>query len=165
MSIISEALKKANAERGHRMGGGSVPARQDSASRRWISSVAILAILILPFALPRFLNNHRTSGSDAPMLPMADVPQASSSMSGLAQMAVESRPLPVPAPSAEKMTLLSDRKLQGIVWTEDKGYYAILDNEVVREGARVGDYRVTRITPLGIALSDGTRNYFIEKSF
>ncbi len=163
MSIISEALKKANAERGRQSSAPTGAARPDTAPRRWISSLAILAILVLPFALPRLLTGRSTA--DTAALPMADAPQASASSSGLAQMAVESQPMPASAAAAAAPSILSGRKLQGIVWSEDKGYYAILDNEVIREGVKVGDYRVTRITPLGILLSDGDRSFFIEKSF
>lgn len=187
MSIISEALKKANAEK---ISSAGAPGGRGRAPRNWGSSVLVLALLVLPFALPRLLDrsgsqdpaNRRDGGRPAAAdgsnpLPLADLPQTDSGV-GLAQVAVESGRLPVaPAVIAAPISgpgaastsvgrlVLSDRKLQGIVWTEDKGYYAILDGNVVREGAKVDSLRVTKITPMGVLLSDGSQDYFIEKSF
>ena len=181
MSIISEALNKANAERR----GSQTPRRSGSASpvRTWLSSLIVLAIMVLPFALPRILNRaaahdpaaEAVSAAVAPSaaealpdsLPMADTPAAGAGSSGLAQISVETQPIPAPMfaaadpPAFQPIT----RRLQGVAWTQNKGYYAILDDHVVREGSLVGQMRVTRITPSGVTLTNGTENFVIEKSF
>lgn len=176
MSIISEALKKANAERGR----ASSPAgmsRLGAGSRSWLASVAILILLVAPFALPRFVGQKAPGGapsaaqdttavSSGSLLPIADAPEARSS--GLAQMAVESARMSGSAWSANAASVNSaagTMKLQGIVRTDAEGYYAILNNDVVRVGSQVGMMRVSRITASGVELTDGTRSEFVEKSF
>lgn len=178
MSIISEALKKANAERHQpavtQSAGGPSGASGRSATRSVFSTLLVLSVLILPFAIPRLLN--RTSpASDGPAsvsathaspaaLPMADAPAIDAS-SGLAQIAIETQAIPQQPPAQAVFRSPKTHRLQGIVWTENKGYYAILDNEVIREGSLVGEMRVTHITPAGIVLANGSETQFIEKTY
>lgn len=166
MSIISDALNKANAER--RPGARTGEPRRSGRGHSWLASVAILALLIVPFAIPRMLNRPSEPGPALPSsvaLPLADTPDAR--VSGLAQVSVESTGF-TPALSSAR-TILPPASgatvVRGIVWTEDKGYYAILNDEVVRVGSRVGGMRVTKIVAGGVELSDGVRSEFIEKSF
>lgn len=185
MSIISDALKKANSER-HHAAASSRKATGFSGIRPWASSLIILALLILPFALPRLLN--RAGSATAGTLPMANVPAAPQSgpLAGLAQTSIESGNLPgagalfpvsaralpqttdasaIPGRPKNAVTSINGRHLQGIVWTANKGYYAILDSEVIRVGNLVDNMRVTQITPAGVELTDGTDTVFIEKAF
>jgi hypothetical protein len=180
MSIISEALKKADSDRHLKQANPQGPAARSASRNSWLTSVAILGILVLPFAMPRLLGRTAPAGApdasadaplrtafsaDTPSLPLADAPDARSA-SGLAQVAVETAGIPMAMAPVTPVAITRDfGQLQGIVWTEDKGYYAILNNEVVRVGSRVGSMRVTRITPMGLELSDGTRKEFIEKAF
>lgn len=181
MSIISEALKKANAERHHAP--STSASTRGSSVKPWFSSLLILAILVLPFVLPRFLNRGESSHAEsvasitttapAPLV-MADK-ITDTSAAGLAQTSIESRGIPAPssfmpaAISAYTQTAATPQKIgrhiQGIVWTANKGYYAILDGEVIRVGSLVGGMRVTHISPAGVELSNGSETLFIEKSF
>lgn len=171
MSIISEALKKAGSEHHARPSSdGLAAANQRRKSRSAMTSVIILALLILPFAMPRFLSKSTSGSASKPSalstqntaaLPLADLPDSGSG-TGLAQISVESAGFPAAPPIAANPKM---PQLQGIVWTENKGYYAILNNEIVAEGSLVGSKRVTKIAANGITLSDGTNTQFIEKSF
>ncbi|MBP9732787.1 MAG: hypothetical protein KBD07_00260 [Candidatus Omnitrophica bacterium] len=173
MSIISEALKKAGSEHQSRPGlNGLAAANQRRKSGSVVTSVIILALLILPFAMPRFLSKNQNGSApasrtmtaeNASSLPLADLPDSGSG-TGLAQISVESAGFPVALPITASASSKSPL-LQGIVWTENKGYYAILNNDVVKEGSLVGSMRVTKIAANGITLSDGTNTEFIEKSF
>ena len=187
MSIISEALKRANADRHRSAAGRPSPKSAGSTSiRPWFSSVLILVLLVLPFALPRLLQRP----ADAPAAGIeSEGLSASASGAGLAQTSIESQGLPpsaamlqpatsvslpisagigVPAASPARqgaVTSIGGRHLQGIVWTANKGYYAIMDSEVIRVGSLVGNLRVTQITPAGVELKNETETVFIEKAF
>jgi len=177
MSIISEALKKADTDRHLKQANPQGSAPRSATRHSWLTTIAILSILVLPFAMPRLINKTASTAgpeapqgaaqvalsTDLPSLPLADAPDARPA-TGLAQVAVETAGIPMA--SVAPIALTSGfGKLQGIVWTEDKGYYAILNNDVVRVGSRVGSMRVVKITPMGLELSDGTRTEFIEKVF
>lgn len=173
MSIISEALKKAGSDRPSdlRAAGSLAAANKRSRPGSALTSLAVLALLVLPFAMPRLLSRPQPAGPAAPAsaaltvaaeaLPMADLPGPSPS-TGLAQIAVENAPL-------ASTTLLPKAsmapKVQGIVWGQQGDAYAVLNNEVVRVGSVVGSMRVTKIAADGVTLSDGTNSEFVEKSF
>jgi hypothetical protein len=159
MSIISDALKKANADRMPESSDKPLLKRSGSGSGAWGIAFFAIALVIAPFFIPRYLPHARSSSLQVrSALPLADAPGARiiPSTGGLAQVSVESASLPGAAQNAFN--------LQGTVWTQGRGRYAILNKRVVREGGMVGDFRVTRIDDRSVTLTSGSQELTVSQS-
>lgn len=140
MSIINEALKKAE-----KSIHAALPAAQKNTAKRYAFYGAVLVLAVVIETGLFNLISRSGAPRNIPVEPAAALPIP----------AQQPAPSPAPLPPTEgQHTMLSlqqvekkapELALNGIFFSEDKGYYALINNRIIKKGDIIEGAEVSRI--------------------
>lgn len=137
MSIINEALKKAE-----KSIHAAPPAAKKNTGKRYVFYGAVLVLAVVVETGLFNLVSRSGAPKSAQVEPVTALPIPAQ------QLMPSSAPVPPPpppsAPPLEKKTT-PKLALNGIFFSEDKGYYALINNRIVKKGDIIEGAQVSRI--------------------